>query len=78
MMLLESLGLASCQQTGRLGRVEIESINSLFLPAGRQGGQGQNLLFFIGVIQFNKDLHQLTPIKKITPIKIDRFSSCKN
>jgi hypothetical protein len=32
-----------------LGIVEIESISSLFLPAGRQGGQGQSPALSNGV-----------------------------
>ena len=32
-----------------LGMVEVESINSLFLPAGRQGGRGQKTTLSNGV-----------------------------
>jgi hypothetical protein len=34
-----------------LGMVEIESVSSLFLPAGRQGGRGQSPALSNGVIQ---------------------------
>jgi len=37
---LESPSIPACRQTGMLGMVEKESISSLFLPAGRQGGRG--------------------------------------
>ena len=34
-----------------LGMVVIESISSLFLPAGRQGGQGQTHVILNGVFE---------------------------
>jgi len=46
---IESTNIPACRQTGMLRMVEFESISSLFLPAGRQGGRGQRLPLLTGV-----------------------------
>ncbi len=44
-----ALGRDRGRQTSMLGMVEIESISSLFLPTGRQGGRRQSLALSNGV-----------------------------
>ena len=48
---LESPSIPAYRQTGMLGMVEMESISSLFLPAGRQGGRGQSPALSNGVYE---------------------------